>query len=210
VQSDFESPKQHKTTTRRLVTLAAVAAITVGGAAACASTTASAKPSSVGSSAVAAPNIPIPPSATGSPSIQPGGPMIPVPSSPGPGSGTGSGTGAGPAAPTFKGTGYTADGERLTVDFFAGICDKYGLKANESTPGRVVVTIVVTQYPQQGQRCPMLVKEQQVSATLAAPLDGRAVVDSSTGTALPQVNTSTGTKYYSPGPVKIGASTQRG
>ena len=199
MEIDFESPKQRRTTTRRLVTLAAVAAMTVGGAAACASTTASAKPSSVST-----------PGSSGSPSIQPGGPMIPVPSgtpsatgpaTPLPGTGTGSGQGK----QTFKGTGYTSNGDELTVSFYAGICDKYGLRADQSTTGRVVVTIVVTQPPKAGQSCPMLVRQQQVSTNMGSPLDGRTVVDSSTGKALPQLDAPTGTKYYSPGPVQIGS-----
>jgi hypothetical protein len=197
---DFESPKQHQTTTRRLAALAAVTALTVGGVAACASTTAtpaSAGPSTVPSTASTAPG------ASGSPSIQPGGPMLPVPSTstPAPGPGTARPV---PDKPAFQGTGYTSDGDELTVNFFAGICDSYGLRADQSTPGQVRVSIVVTQYPQPGTRCSMLVKEQHVSTDLGSPLDGRTVVDSASGRTLPQLDTPSGTKRYSPGPVKIG------
>ena len=202
MQIDFEWPKQHKTTTGRLATLAAIAAMAVGGAAACASTTASASPSGVPSSVAAAPNSS--PSASASPSIQPGGPMIPVPSASAPTSGT-SGATPVPKTPTFAGTGYTSNGDELTVKFFAGICDKYGLRADQSTSGQVRVSVVVTQYPQAGTRCPMLVRQQQVSTDLGSPLDGRTVVDTADGKPLPQLNTPTGSKQYSPGPVKMGA-----
>ena len=205
MQIDFEWPKQHKTTTGRLATLAAIAAMAVGGAAACASTTASASPSGVPSKVAAAPNSS--PSASASPSIQPGGPMIPVPSASAPTSGTSGTSGATPVpkTPTFAGTGYTSNGDELTVKFFAGICDKYGLRADQSTSGQVRVSVVVTQYPQAGTRCPMLVRQQQVSTDLGSPLDGRTVVDTANGKPLPQLNTPTGSKQYSPGPVKIGS-----
>lgn len=200
MEIDFDSPKQqprqYRTTARRLVTLAAVAALTIGGAAACASTTASAKPSGT----VGGPNAT--PSASGSPSIQPGGPIIRVPSP----SATGSPSTPVPA-PTkqvFKGTGYTSNGDELTVYFYAGICEKYGLQANQSTAGEVLVTIVVTQPEKTGMACPMLVRQQQVSTNLGSPLDGRRVVDSDTGKDLPQLDAPTGTQHYSPGPVKIG------
>ena len=207
MQIDFESPKQHQTTTRRLATLAAVAAMTVGGAAACASTTASAKPSAAPSGVVAAPQTVSP---SGSPSIQPGGPMIPVPATSAPGTapsspGSSPGSGSGSGKPSFTATGYTANGDKLTVDFFAGICDKYGLQADQSASGEVRVTILVSQYPQPGTRCPMLVRQQQVSTDMGSPLDGRKVVDSSNGKVLPQLDTPDTGNHYSPGPVKIGA-----
>ncbi len=205
MEIDFDSPKhqpkQYRTTTRRLVTLAAVAALTVGGAAACASTAASAKPSSTVGGTNAAP------SASGSPSIQPGGPMIPVPSASSPGSSPGSPTApvSVPGQQALKGNGYTSNGDELTVYFFAGICEKYGLQANQSTPGQVQVTVVVTQHQKAGMPCPMLVRQQQVSTDLGSPLDGRSVVDASTGRALPQLDAPSGTKYYSPSPAKIGS-----
>ena len=204
----MDSRKQQRATIRRLVTLAAAAALTTGGVTACASTAASAKPSaaplsgsaggssgaSAGTTPTGTPLVPVTPS--GSPSIQPGGPMIPGPST-------------SPAAPapgqTFKGTGFTSNGDILTVRFFAGVCEKYGLDANQATPGKVLVTIVVTQHPTAGERCPMVITQQQVSVNLGSPLDGRAVVDTSTGKALPQVDAPTSGKYYSPGPVKIGS-----
>ncbi|QMU68497.1 hypothetical protein [Streptacidiphilus sp. P02-A3a] len=211
MEIDFDAPKQqpkhlpkrHRTTTGRLVTLAAVAALTVGGAAACASTTASAKPSSTSAGANTTP------SSSGSPSIQPGGPIIRVPSPSATGSPSGASGGSATATPTpggqaVKGTGYSSDGDELTVYFYAGICDKYGLRADQSTPGEVLVSVVVTQPEKSGTACPMLVRQQQLSTDLGAPLDGRRVVDSGTGQNLPQLDAPTGTKYYSPGPTKIG------
>ncbi|QMU75851.1 hypothetical protein GXW83_08970 [Streptacidiphilus sp. PB12-B1b] len=193
----MDSRKQNRASTRRLVTTAVVAALTVGGAAACQSGTASAKPSAtpVSSMSGGAPSTPVsvPPSSTpgasGSPSIQPGGTMIPGPPT---------------AGQSFKGLGYTSNGDILTVRFFAGVCEKYGLHADQSTPGKVLTTIVVTQHPTAGQRCPMVITQQQVSTDLGSPLDGRAVVDTSSDKPLPQLDAPSGTKYYSPGPVKAG------
>ncbi|MBC3842029.1 hypothetical protein GXW82_23100 [Streptacidiphilus sp. 4-A2] len=112
--------------------------------------------------------------------------------------------GAASGASAAKGIGYTVNGDKLSVYFYAGICDSYGLHADESTPGRVQVTVVVTVTPKPGRSCPMLVREQQADATLTSPLDGRAVVDTGTDKQLPQLSMPGGTKFYSPGPVKIG------
>ena len=193
----IHSPKQ-QTALGRLVTLAAVAAATVAGATACASSgTASARPSSsaVGSTSAggsAAPSAV--PSAGTSPSagasVNPGGPAGGVSPSPG--------------QQVINGTGYTSNGDELTVKFYAGICEKYGLDANQSTPGEVLVRIVVTTPAPSGRPCPMVITEQSVSTDLGSPLDQRSVIDAGTGKPLPQLDAASGVKRYSPGPIKIG------
>ncbi|MEU9041146.1 MULTISPECIES: hypothetical protein [unclassified Kitasatospora] len=93
----------------------------------------------------------------------------------------------GSAAPARPPVAYRVDGTtKLTVYFFGGVCTKYALKADESQPGRVDVTVVSgppTVGP--GQVCNALAKRQSVSADLRSPLTGRTVVDKTSGQELP-------------------------
>jgi hypothetical protein len=176
----IDSPK--RATTRSLVTLTAIAAMAVGSMTACASSSATSHTVPTGSSTPA-------PSA----SIQPGGPNSPVPSTSG-------------KAQTFQALGWTSDGDVLTVSFYAGICEKYGLRADQSTPGRIVVSVVVTQPHTPGTMCSMVILEQHVSTNLGSPVGGRAVVDSTTGRVLPELDgVASGGHFYSPGPIKQSA-----
>lgn len=193
----IHSPKQ-QTALGRLLTLAALAAATVAAATACASSgTASARSSAtaaassstaVGSSSTPSAGGSPTPSASGS--VNPGGPA--------------SGISPSPGQQVFHGLGYTSNGDQLTVKFYAGICEKYGLDADQSKPGEVLVRIVVTTPAPSGRPCPMVITEQSVSANLGSPLDQRSVIDASTGKALPQLDAASGVKHYSPGPIKIG------
>ncbi|MBF9071075.1 hypothetical protein [Streptacidiphilus fuscans] len=135
------------------------------------------------------------PSASGSPSVNPGGPVQTV--SPGPShSGASSPGGAAPTAPGSSGgsaqvvpaTGYSASGNDLTVYFDAGTCDKYGATADQSHPGEVLVRIVITQRAPAGQMCPLVITPQHATVDLGRPLDGRRVVDGSDSKALPQAS----------------------
>ncbi|WP_034087897.1 hypothetical protein [Streptacidiphilus albus] len=193
----IHSPKQ-QTALGRLVRLAALAAATAAAATACASSgTASARPSSsVAGSATPSPGGPVTGSATpsatpsGSASVNPGGPA--------------SGVSPSPGQQVIHGLGYTSNGDELTVKFYAGICEKYGLDADQSTAGEVKVRIVVTTPAPSGRPCPMVITEQSVSADLGSPLDQRSVIDASTEKPLPQLDAASGVKHYSPGPIKIG------
>jgi hypothetical protein len=108
----------------------------------------------------------------------------PAPSNPAP---TNPGIASGEPAPVKRpATGYQLQGDRhLSVFFFAGVCDKYGLKTNESKAGQVDVQVVITQAAPKGQMCPALVKKQAVSADLQQPLAGRKVLDLGSGQVLP-------------------------
>ncbi|MDH6134800.1 hypothetical protein P3T37_004209 [Kitasatospora sp. MAA4] len=109
------------------------------------------------------------------------------------------GGGSAPDLPShLKPNNYLSSGTQLTVFFFGGVCDKYGLKADESKAGQVGVSIVITEKAPAGQACPALVKQQGVQATLAHPLDGRAVVDLDTGANVPLESVPNG------GPVSAG------
>ncbi|BFV59714.1 hypothetical protein KCMC57_up48180 [Kitasatospora sp. CMC57] len=81
---------------------------------------------------------------------------------------------------------YRVDGLRLSVTFYGGICEKYGLKLDESKPGTVLAKVVVTEPRKAGTECAALAKQQEVSADLKAPLGGRTVFDQSTNQELPR------------------------
>ncbi|MFJ9519744.1 hypothetical protein ACIRPK_15955 [Kitasatospora sp. NPDC101801] len=84
------------------------------------------------------------------------------------------------------GSAYRVDGLRLAVTFYGGICEKYGLKLDESKPGTVLAKVVVTQPQQAGTECVALAKQQEVSADLKTPLGGRTVFDQTTNQELPR------------------------
>lgn len=129
-----------------------------------------------------------PPAASSSPSggITPGGPIVspsPAPTSGTPGGAATGSPGRAPSKPArgIPVTGYTTQGTVLTVYFFAGVCDKYGVTADQSQPGEVRVSVVVTQHAPTGQMCPMVISSQHASVDLGRPLDGRKVIDTSNG-----------------------------
>ncbi|PYC72949.1 hypothetical protein C7C46_25515 [Streptomyces tateyamensis] len=85
----------------------------------------------------------------------------------------------------LKPTGYLTQGNQLTVFFFGGTCEKYGLKLNETKAGQVGVDVVVTQPARVGEMCPALVKSDSVVADLSQPLQGRSVVSLRDGSNVP-------------------------
>ncbi|MFF4648931.1 hypothetical protein [Streptomyces sp. NPDC001380] len=80
---------------------------------------------------------------------------------------------------------WTADGNRLSVWFWAGVCQKFALRADESRDGVVAVRVVVAEPAPPGQVCPMIAKYQRVEAVLQRPVGDRSVVDAATGRPLP-------------------------
>jgi hypothetical protein len=201
------------TTARTAAALAVLGAVALGSATACASGSAvnagGSAAVSVSPSATPSVVVPVPttPSAGTQTSIQPGGPILPAPSSSGPGSsGSGSsGSGTASAAPTGRGQtadGYSASGTVLTVHFYGGTCEKYGLHADQSVSGEVAVTVVVTQGPKAGQMCPAVMTPQTVSTNLGSPLDGRKVVDTTTGKTLPLADPMPSDRVVTHGPAK--------
>ncbi|WP_051829675.1 MULTISPECIES: hypothetical protein [Streptomyces] len=194
---------------RRALALAGLALATVMTVAGCDGGGKSASDSATGTagasaSASASPQAPTPsgsPSAGTSGASQPAQPptgFTPTPASPPPGQpdpATPPGNGIAPGepnpngatAPTRPPVAYRVDGTtKLTVYFFGGVCTKYALKADESQPGRVDVTVVPgPPAVQPGQVCNALAKRQSVSADLRSPLAGRTVVDRTSGQELP-------------------------
>ncbi|MFJ3787204.1 hypothetical protein [Kitasatospora sp. NPDC090091] len=80
---------------------------------------------------------------------------------------------------------YRVDGNRLTVWFYGGVCERYALKADEAKPGRVDVRVTLAAPIPAGQSCAELAKRQTVAADLKQPLAGRTVFDASNGQAVP-------------------------
>ncbi|MEV7180752.1 hypothetical protein [Kitasatospora sp. NPDC093679] len=169
---------------RRAAVLAAGVALVVGGVSACGSQTStgaggapSAAPTA-SASASGAPASPSPspsPSGAGSSAPQPGQPTQP-------GIAVGEPT---PTAAVLPAISYTLEGgTHLTVYFYGGVCEQYGLKADEQAPGLVRVRVMVEKPAPRGKECPALAKKESVSAELAQPLGDRKVIDMTSGTGL--------------------------
>lgn len=182
----------HTSTRRGLAVFAILGVVALGSTTACASGsgTTPVAGSSSGTGATPPPvtgTVPVPsPTTSPSPSVNPGGPMS------GPPSGVPSG---------IKATGYTTSGTTLTVTFFAGVCAKYSLLADQSTAGEVKVTVISTPTASTGMMCPQLIRAQTASAVLSAPLNGRTVLDTVSGAHVPLTTALPGGRMTH-GPVK--------
>ncbi|MEV4555864.1 hypothetical protein AB0K51_02565 [Kitasatospora sp. NPDC049285] len=182
--------------TRRLAAALAGAALAAGLLTACGGSGPSAASSGAPSGTAASP------SASGSPSA----PASSAPSTPSasptpqpsgsPAQPTSPGIAVGEPTPTpvkIPATGYRLESPtRLTVFFFAGVCDKYGLKVEEDTPPVLKVRVVITETAPRGQACPQIIKGQQVTATLSKPVTSGGVVDLATGEQLPPATDAVG------------------
>ncbi|MDQ0796786.1 hypothetical protein [Streptomyces sp. B1I3] len=80
--------------------------------------------------------------------------------------------------------GYSADGRTLEVTFWGGVCGEYTAHATES--GSTVRVTVTASKPDPEEVCIMIAETQTRTVTLDAPLDGRAVVDGTSGAAVPR------------------------
>ncbi|MER5638596.1 hypothetical protein ABT095_16735 [Kitasatospora sp. NPDC002227] len=136
---------------------------------------ASASTSSAASASAPPASTPTTPSTTGGSTGATVSPTLP--SNPGIASGE-------PAPVKLPALGYQSMGDMLTVYFYGGTCEEYGLKADESQQGKVLVRVVVTKPAAPGKVCSHLVKKNNVAAQLSHPLQGRAVVDQATGETL--------------------------
>lgn len=75
-------------------------------------------------------------------------------------------------------------GRKLTVHFWGGVCSVYSVSAEESDTA--VRTKVVGKDKKPGQVCVKIAKEFTKTVTLKEPLDGRKVIDVSTGETVPK------------------------
>ncbi|MDH6129352.1 hypothetical protein [Kitasatospora sp. GP82] len=163
---------------RRRATALAGLMLAIGAVAACGPKgSTSASDTAVGTPASPSPTTAASSAAAPAPSASP----TPAPST----SPSGPGIAVGEPAPVkLPALAYQAQDDQLTVWFYSGVCDKYGLKADESKQGEVDVRVVVTQTAPRGQECPALAKRNSVTAKLSQPLAGRKVVDIATGQTL--------------------------
>ena len=84
------------------------------------------------------------------------------------------------------GVSYRVDGLRMTVIFYGGTCETYGLKLDESKPGTVQAKVVVREPQPAGKACAAIAKLQEVAADLKEQLGARTVFDQNTGQELPR------------------------
>ncbi|MFG2098247.1 hypothetical protein [Streptomyces sp. NPDC048612] len=75
-------------------------------------------------------------------------------------------------------------GRKLTLHFWGGVCSVYTASAEES--GTTVKTKVTGKDKKPGQVCVKIAKEFTKTVTLEKPLDGRKVVDESSGDSVPK------------------------
>jgi len=166
-----------RATRRRRVTALAGLMLAVGTVAACGSAGGS---TGASASATGQPSASASPSATASPS--PSASPTPAPSA----SPSGPGIAVGEPAPIkLPALAHQVQGNTLTVWFYGGVCEKYGLKVDESKPGEVDVRVVVAEPAPRGKECPALAKRETVTAQLEHPLAGRKVIDLGTGQQVP-------------------------
>ncbi|GHJ28976.1 membrane protein [Streptomyces hygroscopicus subsp. sporocinereus] len=79
---------------------------------------------------------------------------------------------------------YRVDGKTLTVRFWGGVCNTYSASAKETSER---VTLELRSKPTHpGRACILVAKEMETKVTLKEPLDGRKVVDGSTGETVPR------------------------
>ncbi|WP_432173312.1 hypothetical protein [Streptomyces sp. Tue6028] len=82
---------------------------------------------------------------------------------------------SGPTTRDVKVVGYTADGKKLTVSFWGGVCSDYSASADQSSDK---VRVTVTETPWKDKVCIMIAKLVERTVTLDEPLGDRKVVGS--------------------------------
>jgi hypothetical protein len=80
----------------------------------------------------------------------------------------------------FMSAAHSADGRTLYlgIESQGGACGKYDVVVQQSSAS---VSVGLIHLPSGGQICPMFVAHMLVPAKLAAPLDGRRVIDLANG-----------------------------
>ncbi|MEU7060538.1 hypothetical protein [Streptomyces sp. NPDC046197] len=104
-----------------------------------------------------------------------------------------SGSGGTPATRDVKVSGYSTEGNDLTVSFEGGVCGDYRASARESSDK---VTVTVTETPWRGKVCIMIAKFYERTVHLDRPLgdrrvvgsDGREIAKVKPGARLPQTS----------------------
>lgn len=79
---------------------------------------------------------------------------------------------------------YGADGRKLSVTFWGGVCGTYAASAAEDGES---VRVTVTESKQEGKKvCVTMAKELTRTVTLDAPLGDRTVIDAASGARVPR------------------------
>ncbi|MGW8553232.1 hypothetical protein [Streptomyces tubercidicus] len=89
-----------------------------------------------------------------------------------------------PGAMALESYDVSDGGKKLTLHFWGGVCSVYSASAEES--GTTVRTKIVGKDKKPGQVCVKIAKEFTKTVTLEKPLDGRKVVDESSGDSVPK------------------------
>ncbi|GHH34510.1 hypothetical protein [Streptomyces candidus] len=89
----------------------------------------------------------------------------------------------GPAAPGRHVESYSADGRKLTLSFWGGVCSTYTAEVTERD--RSVEVRIVETETEPGRACIAIAKKLTATATLDGPLDGREVLGEG-GEAVPK------------------------
>ncbi|MGI5468325.1 hypothetical protein [Streptomyces sp. CA-132043] len=76
------------------------------------------------------------------------------------------------------------DGKKLTLRFWGGVCSNYSASADQS--GTAVTAQVTGKEKKPGGVCVKVAKQFSKTVTLDSPLDGREVIDASSGETVPQ------------------------
>ncbi|POX40157.1 hypothetical protein C3486_15170 [Streptomyces sp. Ru73] len=76
------------------------------------------------------------------------------------------------------------DGKKLTLRFWGGVCSDYSASADQS--GTAVTAQVTGKEKKPGGVCVKIAKQFTKTVTLDTPLDGREVIDASSGETVPQ------------------------
>ncbi|MFD9815949.1 hypothetical protein [Streptomyces sp. NPDC059080] len=100
----------------------------------------------------------------------------------GPAKGSGSPSGE-PGAMALESYALSDGGRKLTLHFWGGVCSTYTVRVHESDTA--VRTEITGKDKKPGQVCVKIAKEFTRTVTLKAPLDGRKVIDASTGEPVP-------------------------
>ncbi|GAA2078899.1 membrane protein [Streptomyces albiaxialis] len=119
----------------------------------------------------------------------PGGSGAPSPSTPGSGTekpgGGGIGTGGGSGGGSQAVNSYEADGKKLKLTFWGGVCDTYEAKADESG-SKVKITLTSKPKDPEKKVCVKIAKRMTTEVTLDKALGDRKVVDARDGDVVPR------------------------
>ncbi|WP_030616563.1 hypothetical protein [Streptomyces sclerotialus] len=87
-------------------------------------------------------------------------------------------------AQSLESYSVSKDGKKLTLRFWGGVCSNYSASADQS--GTAVTAQVTGKEKKPGGVCVKVAKQFTETVTLDSPLDGREVIDASSGETVPR------------------------